>query len=311
VSADLTNVLQAGVATFFGLPQADPSNPGAVQAALAGVPWDEGNGGRNGANYGPRAFRDVSGWYLSYNAENDVDLWSALPAADIGDVQVLPPNAEQTMANIASHVRSVRDQGILPVLIGGNHSITIGAARGAAASVSGSMGYLSIDAHLDSAHDWAGEIYSSGCPTHRVSELPNVDGDNVVVFGVHGWLNPRSQVDSARDLGVTWYGMDRIDERGLDRALEEAIERATNGVEGLYVTFDQDSIDASHFPGTGTPEPGGFSARDAQRIARRLGATRPVAFDAVELAPIYDLSGISARLSCGLVMAFLTGVSEG
>ena len=73
MTEELTNVLQAGVATFFGLPQADPSDVRGLRVALAGVPWDEGNGGRNGANYGPRAFRDASGWYLSYSAENDLD----------------------------------------------------------------------------------------------------------------------------------------------------------------------------------------------------------------------------------------------
>lgn len=311
MSGEVTNVLQAGVATFFGLPQADPTELGSARCAIAGVPWDEGNGGRNGANYGPRAFRDASSWYLSYNAEHGFDLWSALPAVDAGDVVVVPPNAERTMENIANHIRVVRRQEALPLLIGGNHSITIGATRGAASTVNGRMGYLSVDAHLDTAHDWAGEIYSSGCPTHRVCEIPNVDSRNVVVFGVHGWLNPPSQVQAAQELGVTWYGMDRIEEMGWQRALEEAMDRATDGVDALYVSFDQDSIDAGHFPGTGTPEPGGFTAREAHAIARRLGQTRPVAFDAVELAPVYDLSGISARLSCGLVLAFLLGVTQG
>lgn len=306
---ELTNVLQAGVATFFGLPQADASDVGGLGVALAGVPWDEGNGGRNGANYGPRAFRDASGWYLSYNAESDLDVWGALPGADVGDVQVVPPNAERTMSNIEQHVRKLCDRSVLSVLVGGNHSITIGAVRGAAAATSGSMGYLCIDAHLDTMPDWSGEIYSSGCPTYRACELPNVDPRNVVVFGIHGWLNPKSQVETARELGTTWYGMDRITDIGLDLALEQAIDRATDGVDALYVSFDQDSIDASCFPGTGTPEPAGFSSRQAQRIARRLGRAHPIGFDAVELAPMYDLSGISARLSCGIVLEFLMGVS--
>jgi len=94
---------------------------------------------------------------------------------------------------------------------------------------------------------------------------------------------------------------------GVEAALAEAIDRASDGVDGLYVSFDLDSIDASHFPGTGTPEPGGFTSREALLIARILGRAKPIAFDAVELAPVYDLSGISARLACGVVMAFLSG----
>ncbi len=301
-------VIQSGVATFFGRPLVTLADVRAGQAVLAGIPWDEGNAGRNGANYGPRAFRDVSSWFLSYDAERDFDLWEVLPGVDVGDIPVVPPDAERTMALIADHVAAVRDAGALPVSIGGNHALAIGAARGAARSVT-RMGYLSVDAHLDTAPDWAGVLYSSGCPTFRATEIENVEAGNVVVFGVHGWLNPRSQVEAARDRGITWFGMQLIEELGLDRALEEAIAIASDGVDGLYVSFDQDSIDASHFPGTGTPEPGGFTSREALSIARRLGRTRPIAFDAVELAPVYDLSGISQRMSCAIVLAFLSGVA--
>jgi agmatinase len=301
-------VIQSGVATFFGRPLATLDNLGNAKCAIAGIPWDEGNAGRNGANYGPRAFRDASSWFRSYDAERNFDLWEALPAVDVGDIAVVPPNAERSMAAIADHVRRVRQQGALPVSIGGNHALAIGAARGAAATV-GTMGYLSVDAHLDTAPDWAGELYMSGCPTYRAAEIPNVNPRNVVVFGIHGWLNPRSQVEAARDKGIRWYGIERIESMGLEAALDEAIAQASEGVEGLYVSFDLDSVDAASFPGTGTPEPGGFSSREALKIARRLGRSRPIAFDAVELAPIYDLSGISARLACGVVMAFLSGFS--
>jgi agmatinase len=299
-------VIQAGVATFFGRPLVSRRPWADAKCVIAGIPWDEGNAGRNGANYGPRAFRDVSSWFLSYDAERDFDLWDHLPAVDGGDLPVVPPNAERTMGVIAEHVAAVRAAGALPVSIGGNHALAIGAARGAARTVT-RMGYLSIDAHLDTAPDWAGEIYSSGCPTFRAAEIGNVDPHNVVVFGVHGWLNPRAQVEAAKDKGIQWYGIERIQSMGVESALQEAIAKASDGVDGLYVSFDQDSIDASHFPGTGTPEPGGFTSREALAIARQLGRARPIAFDAVELAPVYDLSGISSRLACGVVMAFLSG----
>ena len=174
------------------------------------------------------------------------------------------------------------------------------------------MGYLSIDAHLDTAPDWAGEVYSSGCPTFRAAEIANVDPRNVVVFGVHGWLNPKSQVDAAKDKGISWFGMDRIEQMGLDAAIRAAIYVATDGVTGLYVSFEiLTSIDAASFPGTlGTPEPGGFTSREAIRLGRILGQAHPIAFDAVEIAPIYDLSGISVRLACAVVMAFLSGRCE-
>lgn len=303
-------IIQSGVATFFGRPQRPLDSLGNAKCALVGIPWDEGNAGRNGANSGPRVMRDVSSWFLSYDPQHDFDLWDHLPGVDVGDIDVVPPNAEATVNAISESIATIVKQGGLPISIGGNHAVTIGCSRGVAPSL-GSMGYLSVDAHLDTAPDWAGERFSSGCPTYRAAEIPNVDPKNVCVFGVHGWLNPRSQVDAARELGIGWYGMDRIEEMGVDRAIAEAIDLCTNGVSGLYVTFDMDSIDACSFPGTGTPEPGGLTSREAIRVARALGRARPVGFDAVEIAPIYDLSGISARLACAVVMAFLSGWCEG
>jgi agmatinase len=300
-------VIQSGVATFFGRPQADPAHLGGARCAIAGIPWDEGNAGRNGANMGPRAFRDASSWFFGYDAQRDFDVWEALPAVDVGDIPVVPPNAERTMAIIAGHVQAVREQGALPVCIGGNHALAIGAARGAAATT-GRMGYLSIDAHLDTAPSWAGEIYSSGCPTMRAAEIGNVDPGNVVVFGVHGWLNPKDQVRAAAEKGIRWFGMNQIEQTGLERAIAEAIDIASDGVDGLYVSFDLDSVDACSFPGTGTPEPGGFTARETFTIARALGRADPIAFDLVEIAPMYDLSGISTRLACGVAMEILAGV---
>src|SRR5713226_1872152 len=189
-SAAELRVIQSGVATFFGRPMVAADDLGDARCAIAGIPWDEGNAGRNGANMGPRAFRDTSSWYLGYDAQRDFDLWQHLPTVDVGDVPVVPPNADRTMQLIEEHVRCIREQGALPVSIGGNHALAIGAARGVAKTTR-RMGYLSVDAHLDTAPSWAGEIYSSGCPTMRATEIPNVDPGNVVVFGVHGWLNPR------------------------------------------------------------------------------------------------------------------------
>ena len=128
-------VIQSGVATFFGRPMATLDTIGSAKCAIAGVPWDEGNAGRNGANYGPRTFRDASSWFLGYNAQEDYDLWEQFPTVDLGDVPVMPPNAARTMDLIADHVGAVRSAGVFPLLVGGNHSLAIGAARGAAGTV--------------------------------------------------------------------------------------------------------------------------------------------------------------------------------
>lgn len=304
----ILRVIQSGVPTFFGRPCIDRKSLDGYSVALTGIPWDEGNAGRNGANMGPRAFRDVSSWFFGYDAQRDFDLWEELPGADVGDVEVMPPNANYTIDAIETAVFEIANQGVMPVCVGGNHSLAIGSARGAARTVK-SMGYLTIDAHLDTAKDWAGETLMSGCPTFRAAEIENVDPRNVVVYGVHGWLNPRDQVQNAADLGIRWYGMDEILTRGIEETIAEAISRASEGVDGLYVSIDLDSVDASAFPGTGTPEPGGFLSREILQIARAIGKARPFALDIVELAPIYDLSCISARMACAVCLEVLAGVA--
>jgi agmatinase len=302
-------VLHSGPATFFGLPhQSDPV--AGTRAAIVGVPWDEGNGGRNGANYGPRAVRDASGWFTSYDMRRKRDVWEYLPAVDGGDVRVVPADAAQTISNIASLATILCSQGILPVFVGGNHAITIGGAAGAAAAVKGRMGYLSIDTHLDTAPGWGGSRLASGCPTHRASELVNVDPRNIVVYGVHGWLNAREHFDIADAMGIRWYGNDEIRHHGLVPTFSAALARASEGVDGLYVTFDMDSIDSSAAPGGGTPEADGFTAREAVQLARMIGAARPFMFDIVEIAPMYELSGATPRLACSIIMEVLAAVAS-
>lgn len=301
--------LHNGPATFFGRPYQVKPNPD-TKVVIFGVPWDEGNGGRNGANYGPRAVRDVSSWFFSHDMRNDRDLWADLPALDGGDVACYPADAAKTIDSIADHARALVASGVRPVMIGGNHSVTIGSVRGAASAIKGKVGYLSIDAHLDTPKDWEGSALASGCPTYVASQQPNISPENCVVFGARGWLNAKEHIETADQLGIRWYGMDEIEERGLKVTLAEAIARASDGVDALYVTFDIDSIDSSVAPGCGTPEAGGFSGREALYIAREIGKAKPFFFDIVEIAPIYDNAGITPRLVCSIILDMLSSMPK-
>lgn len=299
--------LHGGPATFFGRPfQVKPDS--GTRAVIFGVPWDEGNGGRNGANYGPRSVRDASSWFFSHDMRHDRDIWQDLPTVDGGDVACYPADAARTIESIAQHSARLISNGVLPVMVGGNHSVTIGSVRGAASAVKGKVGYLSIDAHLDTPADWDGSALASGCPTYCAAQLPNVDAKNVVVFGARGWLNAKEHIENAARIGIRWFGMDEIEERGLSVTLAEAIEKASDGVDALYVTFDIDSIDSSVAPGCGTPEAGGFSGREALYIARQIGKAKPFFFDIVEIAPVYDTAGITPRLVCSLILEVLSSM---
>lgn len=314
MDVEFTTMLHAGPATFFGQPLVRPDilelKRTGAEVAILGVPWDEGNGGRNGANYGPRAVRDVSHWFLSYQFESSCDLFRELSVVDCGDVPVLPSDSPRTMEIIEDFTGRILDAGVLPILVGGNHSISIGSVRALTKRVS-RMGYLAVDAHIDTAKDMGGALLTSASPTARAAEHPQVPRGRAAVVGAHGSLNPRDQVEYARELGVTIYPMSHMQSASAATITSRALTQVGEDVDAVYASFDIDSIDAAFVPGTGTPEPGGFTSREAQHIARVIGASRPTAFDVVELAPAYDLSGISARLVCSLLVNFLTAFLRG
>ncbi len=301
--------LHAGPATFFGRPfQPEPAPE--VDIALTGIPWDEGNGGRNGANYGPRAVRDVSAWFFSYDTTSRRDVWEALPGVDAGDVACIPGDSVTTAMNIAGRLKELREAGVVPIVVGGNHAVTIGSVQGVAETVKGPMGYLCLDTHLDTAEDWGGSLLASGCPTFRASQLPNVDPRNVVVYGVHGWLNAKEHLETAERLGIRWYSSPEIRSRGLEATFQEAIELASAGTEGLYISVDMDCVDSASAPGVGTPEADGFTGREIVKLARMIGRANPICLDVVEIAPVYDPSGITPRLVCTIILEAIGGMAD-
>ena len=158
------------------------------------------------------------------------------------------------------------------------------------------MGYLAIDAHMDAGYSVDGEKETNCSGVARASELPNVRPENVAIVGVRGSLNPREWLELIRERGINMYPMREVKERGIEPVLKDALDRVWDGTDGVYVTWDTDSCDASCAPGTTEPEPGGFLSREILEAARIVGERGFTAFDNVELAPIYDLSGITGKL---------------
>ncbi len=280
-----------------------------ARVALLGVPFDQANAGRSGANFGPKALREVSYQFLSYLVTDDLDYIRHFKLVDAGDVPVPVANLKRTHQLIEDSADRIRAAGALPFLIGGDHSITIAATRSAARSVP-RMGHVSFDAHLDTADTVGGEPDTSASPTSRTAELPNVDPRNVVVVGVRGTLNPRQQIEYARHHGLTVITMDEVCSQGAILAAARAFKIASQGTDGIYVTFDTDGIDAAYAPGTTSPEPGGFTSREILQIARLAGQQHLVGVDVVELCPAYDPGGITARLVGNLVVQVLAGIAR-
>ena len=158
------------------------------------------------------------------------------------------------------------------------------------------MGYLAIDAHMDAGYSVDGEKETNCSGIARASRTPNVRPENVAIVGVCGSLNPRGWLQLIRERGINMYPMREVKERGIEPVLKDALDRVWDGTDGVYVTWDTDSVDASHAPGTTEPEPGGLTSHEILAAAKIIGERGFTALDNVELAPIYDISGITGKL---------------
>jgi agmatinase len=280
------------------VPTTDVSKSGA-KVAFLGVPFEGGNAciDRPGSSGGPLGLRFASSQYFSWSFEWDVDLHEAYGMVDCGNSPVIVGNANRTHEVVEEHILNILKGGAIPISIGGDHSLPIPGARALSKFLGDKrMGYLAIDAHMDAGYTVDGEKETNCSGVARASELPNVRPENVALVGVRGTLNPREWLDLIRERKINLYPMREVKERGMNRVINEALDRVWDGVDGVYVTFDSDSVDAAYAPGTTEPEPGGFTSHEIIEAGKIIGERGFTAVDNVELCPIYDQSGITAKL---------------
>jgi guanidinobutyrase len=306
VTTDATmwsSLLHAGLAgTFLRAPYVPPTaeevRAAGANAAIYGIPWDSTSISRTGANYGPRAIREISAQFLTYNATWDFDLMEAVRIVDCGDCDVVPANAETTFARAQRDIGAIVDGGAVPVVLGGDHSVTIPAVRAVKERV-GSPGLVLIDTHLDTAHDVGGEELNHCCPITRAIDA-GFDPARTVLVGIGGWMNPRTELAYCRERGIAVIWLEDIWERGVRAAVEQALEIAATGTDGIYLTVDVDSLDAAYAPGTCCPTPGGLTSRELLTLVRGIAPAGLVGLDVVEVAPSLDATtatqGIGGRV---------------
>jgi agmatinase len=310
-----TGLLHAGLAgSFMGLPHvaadAEALRQQHARAAIYGLPFDATNISRTGANYGPRGIREVSCQFLTYYATFDFDLVEALNPVDCGDCAVALANPERTFARAQSDIGAILDAGALPVTFGGDHSITIPAVR-AVAQRHQDPSLVLIDTHLDTAVDVGGELLNHCCPITRAVDA-GFDPRKIVLLGISGWMNPKSELEYCRERGITVLWLDDLWERGSAKIVEETLAVAGAG-DGLYVSFDVDSLDAAHAPGTCCPTPGGLTTREALELVRGIARHGLVGLDVVETAPSLDATPASALIAGRVAleaMAFHAGAGR-
>ncbi len=293
----------AGINTFLKAPYVENVHEvGNYDVAIMGVPHDCGTTYRPGTRFGPQGIRRISALYTPYNFELGVDLRESITIADIGDVFTIPANIEKSFDQISKAVAHVFSSGALPIILGGDHSIGYPTVRGVCRHLGDKkVGIIHFDRHVDTQETDLDERMHT-CPWFHATNIKNAPAKNLVQLGIGGWQVPRQGVKVCRERATNILTVTDITEMGLDAAAAYAIEKATDGTDCVYISFDIDCIDAGFVPGTGWPEPGGLLPREALGLLARIIPNVTVCgIEIVEVSPPYDVSDMTALMATRVV----------
>lgn len=311
------------IPTFFNAPVAmSPADLKAsqVDVAIIGAVTDMGTGMR-GAAHGPNAVRN-SQVYGGYGARQPhlhtmVDPLQDLVVADFGNAPIDIMSTERSVHAIRSFVRSAAEveirpgEHVIPIIVGGDHSLMYpDVAALTDIYGKGNVGVIHFDAHYDAGKYMQGHLISHGMPVYRLIEEGLVPGKNFIQVALRGYYPDEESFKWMREQGFRYHTMAEIEAKGFSAVMEEVIQEAKDGPEYLFVSFDIDTLDPAFVPGTGTPEPGGLTPREAFPIVRRLCAeSNVVGFELVELAPMLDPTYVSALNANRLIRECMTGIA--
>jgi len=286
----------------------------AADVAIVGAPFDDTVSSRPGARFGPRAIRMApTAWSqgTAWSIQLGVEPYARLKVVDAGDAPIVPARAERGLRVIHEKVFRVARSGAVPIVLGGDHSITYPSAAAVARHVHPrSVGIVHFDAHADAAADQWGSLISHGTPMRRLVEEGWVEGRNFVQVGLRGYWPDRANFDWMRERGFRWHTMVEIEERGAESVISDAIAEALDGPNVVYLSVDIDVVDPGPAPGTGTPEPGGILPREILRAVRRIvGQVDLVGMDVVEVSPPYDRGEVTAMLAHRIVMEAISALA--
>ncbi|HYM49300.1 MAG TPA: agmatinase [Candidatus Limnocylindrales bacterium] len=290
-----------GPATFMKAPLL--SEPEELDAqppdiAVVGAPWDDSTTYRPGARFGPRAIRTANYQPPDWHLDLQVSPFEVLDVVDYGDAVCPPGMVELAHDAIRERVGEVASRGIVPIVMGGDHSITLPSATAVADAVGrGKLGMVHFDAHADTGEaSWGNFLLSHATPMRRLIESGAIPGRNFVQVGLRGYWPGRETFAWMAEQGMRWHLMGELLDRGVETVIGQAIAEALDGPELIYLSVDIDVLDPGFAPGTGTPEPGGMMPADLLRAIRQIALrTHLVGMDVVEVSPPYDHAELTAQ----------------
>ena len=291
----------SGARTFMRLPNTqDLEN---ADVAIVGAPFDTGATFRAGARFGPEGIRSVSHLLRRYNPSLGVVIFDHLSVIDYGDVPVVPGFIEASYAKISEGLEPIHRAGVVPIVLGGDHSIALPELR-AAAAVHGPLALVQFDSHPDTWDSYFGQKHTHGTPFRRAVEEGLLDTSRAIQVGMRGSIYDEGDWNDAREMGFDLVPTDEVRKLGIPAMIDRIRERV--GDAKTYVSFDVDFVDPAFAPGTGTPEIGGFTSREAQEFVRGLAGLDIIGCDVVEVYPAYDPAGITALLAANVAHEFLS-----
>lgn len=293
----------AGIRTFWRLPYLKEISEG-IDFAIVGIPFDTGASYRVGARYGPEAIRSQSLILRSHNPVLDISPFEYCSGIDYGDLPVVPGYIEDSYEKIEEGLFPVVDKRVIPIALGGDHSITLAELRAVARGY-GPVALVQFDSHTDTDPDYYGRKYNHGTPFIRAVEEGLLLVDHSIQVGIRGSTYSKDEIDKARKLGFEVITAEEIYRLGIEEVAQRIQERVRDAK--VFVTFDIDFVDPAYAPGTGTPEVGGPSSRETLELIRKgLKGLNYTGFDLVEVYPQYDPGFITALLAANIVFEFIS-----
>ncbi len=287
--------------TFMRMPRVTDAK--GLDFVIAGAPFDTASSFRSGARFGPSAIRSISAMMKPNNVIQQVNIMDSLKGADIGDFNIVPGYIHPTYAYIEAGVDQILEDGALPIVLGGDHSITLAELR-AVAKKYGPVALIHFDSHSDLCDEVFGEKYNHGTPFRRALEEGLIDAAHSIQIGMRGSLYDPNEHKMAAELGMLLIPAHKVREMGPEKLNEVIHDRVKD--KPTFLTYDIDFVDPAYAPGTGTPEVGGFTSYEALEMLRKLKDINFVGCDVVEVLPAFDHGEITAYLAANIVFEFLS-----
>ncbi|WP_415920435.1 agmatinase [Tateyamaria sp. SN6-1] len=290
----------SGPGTFMRLPAASRMND--LDVAVLGVPMDIGTSWRSGTRFGPKQVRNESAMIRPYNLQTGAAPFDSLQVADIGDLAINTFSLSDSLHIIAESYGAILKHNLIPMAIGGDHSITLPILRAIAAK-HGPVALVHVDAHADVNDEMFGERETHGTVFRRAHEEGLISASKTYQIGLRGTGYTAEDFTEAAGWGFQQFLAPELWGRDLSQLGAEV--RRDIGDTPTYITYDIDSLDPAFAPGTGTPEIGGLTTAQAMQLIRALRGLNIVGCDLVEVSPPYDTSGNTALVAANLLFELL------